>query len=223
MLKFIIIIIFINFIIIFNNMIIFYCNLMIQYYIRVGCTYYSVILVMLRFWILDLIFIYLNKFSKLKLIIFVNILMILVIFFILIDLILFYLIFKIDFYFFLIIYWGGIPERLRAGYYMKIYIKIKYGYIIFRVGIIDRIIVRILCLVQIDIKSIVAYSSVVHINLILCRLITFFKVRISGGYVMIISHRLCSSGIFYIVNLYYERLLFLNKGIVSNLPTVIIW
>ncbi|KAG5318552.1 NU4M oxidoreductase, partial [Pseudoatta argentina] len=102
-------------------------------------------------------------------------------------------------------------------------VRIKYGYIIFRVGIIDRIIVRILCLVQIDLKSIVAYSSVVHINLILCRLITFFKVRISGGYVMIISHRLCSSGIFYIVNLYYERLLFLNKGIVSNLPIVIIW
>jgi len=47
---------------------------------------------------------------------------------------------------------------------------------------------EILCLVQVDIKRIVAYSSVVHINLMLCRLITFYKVGILGKYVMIISH-----------------------------------
>ena len=73
----------------------------------------------------------------------------------------------------------------------------------------------ILCLVQVDMKRI-AYSSVIHINLMLCRLITFYKVGILGRYVMIISLGLCSSGIFYIINLYYERsrrrLLFLNKG-----------
>ena len=83
----------------------------------------------------------------------------------------------------------------------------------------------ILCLVQVDIKRI-AYSSVVHINLMLCRLITFYKVGILGRHVTIISLGLCSSGIFYIVNLYYERSgrwLFLNKGIVRNLPIVIIW
>ena len=83
------------------------------------------------------------------------------------------------------------------------------------------------CLVQVDIKRIVAYSSVVHVNLMLCRLITFYKVEILGKYVMLISHGLRSSGLFYIVNLYYERsgrrLLFLNKGIVRNLPTAIIW
>ncbi|KYN34035.1 NADH-ubiquinone oxidoreductase chain 4, partial [Trachymyrmex septentrionalis] len=64
-------------------------------------------------------------------------------------------------------------------------------------------------------KSIVAYSSIVHINLMVCRLMTHFKVGILGRYVMMVSHGLCSSGIFYIVNLYYlrsgRRLLFLNK------------
>ena len=54
--------------------------------------------------------------------------------------------------------------RLIEVYYK---IRIKYEYIIFSVGIVSSIIVGIL--VQIDIKSIVAYSSVVHINLILCR------------------------------------------------------
>ena len=84
---------------------------------------------------------------------------------------------------------------------------------------------EILCFVQVDVKRI-AYSSVVYINLMLRRLITFYKVGILGKYVMLISHGLCSSGIFYIVNLYYERsgrrLLFLNKGIVRNLPTAMI-
>ncbi|KYM76959.1 hypothetical protein ALC53_12616, partial [Atta colombica] len=48
---------------------------------------------------------------------------------------------------------------------------------------------------------------VVHINLMLCKLIIFYKVGIFGRYVMIISLGLCSSGIFYIpeINLYYER------------------
>ncbi|KAG5329096.1 NU4M oxidoreductase, partial [Acromyrmex heyeri] len=112
---------------------------------------------------------------------------------------------------------------------MEIYYKVmvKYNYLIFSVGIVGGIIVRILCLVQIDMKSIVAYSSVVHMNLILARFMTLFKVGILGGYIMIISHGLCSSGIFYMVNLYYERsgrrLIILNKGIIGNLPVVIMW
>ena len=91
---------------------------------------------------------------------------------------------------------------------------------------IGRIIIGIICLVQVDIKSMVAYSSVVHINLIIRRFITHFKVGIIGGYIIIISHGLCSSGIFYIVNIYYlrsgRRLLFLNKGIIGNLSSIII-
>jgi len=49
----------------------------------------------------------------------------------------------------------------------------------------------------------IAYSCVVHINLMLRRLITFYKGGILLKYVMIIFHALCSSGVFYIVNLYY--------------------
>jgi len=90
---------------------------------------------------------------------------------------------------------------------IEIYYKVgvKYGYIIFRVKITGKIIVRISCLVQVDIKRIVAYSFPIHINLMSYMLITFYKVGILGKYVMIISLKLCSSRIFYIVNLYYER------------------
>lgn len=105
--------------------------------------------------------------------------------------------------------------------------SLKYNYFILRLGIVGRFLSRILCIVQIDIKRLVAYSSVVHINVILCSLITIFKLRFLGGYIIIISHGLCSSGLFYMVNLFYyrtgRRLLIFNKGIIVNLPSFIIW
>lgn len=112
---------------------------------------------------------------------------------------------------------------------LEIFIKrrIKYNYLIFRIRIIGRILVGMVCLVQVDIKSLVAYSSVVHINLILCRIITLFNLGFLRRYIIIISHGLCSSGLFYIVNIYYRRtirrLLILNKGLIRKLSILILW
>lgn len=104
---------------------------------------------------------------------------------------------------------------------------VKYNFLIFRVGIIGRLYVSLICLVQIDIKKLVAYSSVVHINIILCSILTLIKLGFIRAYILIISHGLCSSGLFYIVNLYYERsfrrLIFFNKGILNIYSSLRIW
>lgn len=104
---------------------------------------------------------------------------------------------------------------------------IKYNNFIIRIRLIGRLMIRLICFVQIDIKSIVAYSSIVHINLILARLLTLRKIRFFRTYLIIISHGLCSSGLFYIVNLYYyrssRRLIIFNKGIINILPLFSIW
>ncbi|KYQ52680.1 NADH-ubiquinone oxidoreductase chain 4 [Trachymyrmex zeteki] len=103
---------------------------------------------------------------------------------------------------------------------------IKYGYLIIRVGVVGATLTSLTCLTQVDIKRMVAYSSVVHINLILCRLITLYKTRMLGRYIIIVAHGLCSSRIFYIVNIIYDRsnrrLLFLNKGSLRNIPAITI-
>lgn len=110
-----------------------------------------------------------------------------------------------------------------------IFIKrsIKYRNLIIRIGIWGSLIIRLVCLVQIDIKRLVAYSSVVHINLILCSLIRFIKLGFIRSYIIIIAHGLCSSGLFYIVNIYYyrsyRRLILINKGIINILPSFTIW
>jgi len=344
MIKFIIIILFINLILINNSLIIFYYNLC--YFMRFliifiyifknliyisvslffGHEFYSLWLYILRIWIVGLMIIRVEKIDTIKILLFINLILILIIFFSIIDLLVFYFLFEIRLVptFFLIIYWGRNPERLRAAYYLIIYILlvsfplllyifkiyifrmtlkfdlikiimiyyffgvweffiiftsffikipiyiihiwlpkahveapvygsmilagillkigrygiirlveiffkivINYRYLIFRVRVIGRFLVSLGCLVQVDIKRLVAYSSVVHINLILCSLLTLIKLGILRRYIIIISHGLCSSGLFYIVNLYYSRtsrrLLLLNKGMLEGIPTMAIW
>ena len=50
-----------------------------------------------------------------------------------------------------------------------------------------------MCLRQVDIKVLVAYSSVVHIRLLLRGMFTLLKIGLLGSYVLIISHGLCSA------------------------------
>lgn len=67
-----------------------------------------------------------------------------------------------------------------------------------------------------DLKALVAYSSVAHIGIVLGGLFTLFYWGYRGRLIIIISHGIVSSGLFCVVNLYYERIsrrsLFLNKG-----------
>lgn len=102
--------------------------------------------------------------------------------------------------------------------------RLKFSYLFLRVRLVGSFLISMVCLIQIDIKRLVAYSSVVHINIILCSLMTLFKIGFLRRYILIISHGLCSSGLFYMVNIYYRRtfrrLLILNKGIISNLSII---
>lgn len=78
------------------------------------------------------------------------------------------------------------------------------------------------CMIQVDIKRLVAYSSVVHINFLLLAILSLIKVGFLRSYIIIVGHGLCSSGLFYIVNVYYRksmsRIIFLNKGIIFLIP-----
>ena len=79
---------------------------------------------------------------------------------------------------------------------------------------------------QLDIKLIIAISSIVYIGIILIRILLIIKLRIFGRYYIIISHGFISSGLFYLVNLIYiktnRRLIFTNKGTIIFIPSLII-
>lgn len=75
-----------------------------------------------------------------------------------------------------------------------------------RVRVIGRIYVIFSCIRQVDVKSLVAYSSVVHIAPVFFSLLFYSFIGLMGGLLIILSHGICSSSLFFILNVGYEFL-----------------
>ncbi len=86
---------------------------------------------------------------------------------------------------------------------------------------------RVLCCRISDIKVLIAYSSVVHIALIILNLLGNRGLGISGIWWAMLAHGLVSSGLFAGANILYERAhsrrMLLNKGGVRKLPRLSIF
>nr|YP_009561713.1 NADH dehydrogenase subunit 4 [Pentacheles validus]QAT80327.1 NADH dehydrogenase subunit 4 [Pentacheles validus] len=87
--------------------------------------------------------------------------------------------------------------------------------------------VSLMCLRQVDMKSLIAYSSVAHMGFVLCGLVVFSWWGLNGAVVMMIGHGLCSSGLFSLSNMVYERLgsrsLLISKGLLNFMPNLSLW
>lgn len=106
-------------------------------------------------------------------------------------------------------------------------IGIKFNYIWIRISLIGGVLVRLICLRQIDLKALIAYSSVAHIGIVLRGLLTITYWGLRGSYTLILAHGLCSSGLFCLANISYERIgrrsLLINKGILNFIPRIALW
>lgn len=107
--------------------------------------------------------------------------------------------------------------------YSKVIVRVKFiGSYIVALRILGICYVGFICMRLNDIKALVAYSSVSHMGLILIGLIRGYLWGITGGLAIIISHGLSSSGLFCIVNIYYERTrrrsFYVSKGLMGILP-----
>merc|ERR1719195_477100 len=110
---------------------------------------------------------------------------------------------------------------IRMLYFLKITYTIK---IIIIISILGGRILRILCLINRDIKVIIAYSSVVHIALIIVNIFIKRLWSINGSIIIIIAHGVCSSGIFSCANIIYERthsrIIIINKRNLNFFPSL---
>lgn len=106
-------------------------------------------------------------------------------------------------------------------------VGLRINFIFIRIRIVGGVIVSLICLRQIDMKALIAYSSVAHIGLVLSGIITLNYWGFCGAFVIIIAHGLCSSGLFCLANISYERLmsrnLYLNKGLMNLIPRMTLW
>jgi len=99
--------------------------------------------------------------------------------------------------------------------------------ILIRTAITGAAATRLICIRQPDLKSLIAYSSVGHIGLILAGILSNSSWGLAGALIIIVAHGLRSSALFIIANLSYEithtRRIFLTKGLLSIAPIISIW
>jgi len=73
------------------------------------------------------------------------------------------------------------------------------------IALVGGLIASFICLRQTDAKSLVAYSSVAHMSLVIAGLALDNFLGVGGAIVIIVAHGLCSSGIFSLVGIVYQR------------------
>nr|YP_010939060.1 NADH dehydrogenase subunit 4 [Cryptocercus punctulatus]AVN68143.1 NADH dehydrogenase subunit 4 [Cryptocercus punctulatus]WLF00972.1 NADH dehydrogenase subunit 4 [Cryptocercus punctulatus] len=94
-------------------------------------------------------------------------------------------------------------------------------------SLIGGVLVSFICMCQTDLKSLIAYSSVAHMGMVIGGIMTLNYWGYCGSFTLMIGHGLCSSGLFCLANISYERLgsrsLMINKGLVNLMPSMSMW
>nr|QUQ05869.1 NADH dehydrogenase subunit 4 [Coleophora therinella] len=106
-------------------------------------------------------------------------------------------------------------------------INLKMNIIWIVISLLGGVYISLKCFCQIDIKSLIAYSSVAHMSMVIGGIMTMNNWGFIGSFVLMIGHGLCSSGMFCLANINYERLhsrsLFINKGMMNFMPSMSLW
>nr|APT41488.1 NADH dehydrogenase subunit 4 [Trichopygomyia trichopyga] len=106
-------------------------------------------------------------------------------------------------------------------------LSLKVSFIWVSISLVGGSLVSLLCLCQTDMKSLIAYSSVVHMGIVIGGVMTMTYWGYSGSYGLMIAHGLCSSGLFCLANIVYERSgsrsLLVNRGLLNLMPSLALW
>nr|YP_448915.1 NADH dehydrogenase subunit 4 [Sclerophasma paresisense]ABB81899.1 NADH dehydrogenase subunit 4 [Sclerophasma paresisense] len=110
---------------------------------------------------------------------------------------------------------------------IMINLGIKYNILFISISLFGGFMISLMCLCQTDLKSLIAYSSVAHMGMVLSGIMTLTYWGICGSLILMIAHGLCSSGLFCLANISYERVgsrsLLLNKGLINFMPSMSLW
>lgn len=82
---------------------------------------------------------------------------------------------------------------------------IYYSPVILVLAVISTTFACLTCLRQIDIKRIVAYSSIVHMNICIYSIFTLSPLAIKGAIFEMFSHGIISTGMFFLIGVVYNR------------------
>nr|WCJ52996.1 NADH dehydrogenase subunit 4 [Mindarus keteleerifoliae] len=106
-------------------------------------------------------------------------------------------------------------------------INLKYNFYLISLCLIGMFILSLVCFFQSDLKILIAYSSVVHMGLVIIGFLTLNNWGYFGSLILMVGHGLCSSGLFCLSNICYlrfkSRSIFLNKGLINIYPFLSFW
>nr|AAK85726.1 NADH dehydrogenase 4 [Bombyx mori] len=106
-------------------------------------------------------------------------------------------------------------------------VNLKLNYIWIIISLVGGLFISMKCFCQVDMKSLIAYSSVAHMSMVIGGIMVMNYWGFIGSYILMISHGLCSSGMFCLANINYERLhsrsLYINSGMMNFMPSMSLW
>nr|YP_010350392.1 NADH dehydrogenase subunit 4 [Ixodes hirsti]UOK09873.1 NADH dehydrogenase subunit 4 [Ixodes hirsti] len=111
----------------------------------------------------------------------------------------------------------------------SIYMKelMEMGDLIVVLSLMGGMFIGVMCLFQVDVKALIAYSSVCHMGVVLSGSLSMSFWGSYGSLLLMIGHGLCSSGLFCLANFMYERVftrsIMLLKGIGKIFPNLSLW
>nr|YP_009172238.1 NADH dehydrogenase subunit 4 [Hypsosinga pygmaea]ALF36395.1 NADH dehydrogenase subunit 4 [Hypsosinga pygmaea] len=104
---------------------------------------------------------------------------------------------------------------------------VPFNFWISSISLIGAIMTSMNCIRQKDLKSLIAYSSVAHMGLVLASIMTMSYMGFYGAILMMIAHGLSSSALFLMVNMIYSkhhtRNIISFKGLWNSFPNITFW
>lgn len=102
------------------------------------------------------------------------------------------------------------------------YFYLDFFFLIGLISFISLLYASLIALNQIDIKKIIAYSSIAHMNFALLGFFCFHSLGLAGAFFLMFGHGITSSALFFSIGILYDRyktrILFYYEGLATFMP-----
>nr|YP_009059439.1 NADH dehydrogenase subunit 4 [Philometroides sanguineus]AIN37105.1 NADH dehydrogenase subunit 4 [Philometroides sanguineus] len=118
---------------------------------------------------------------------------------------------------------AGLLLKLGCVGFVRVLDSVSYyqSYLMFLLSFLGMLLCSLSCAFQSDVKSLAAYSSVVHMGLYLVMVMSFSSVAKSSGFLVLLSHGFSSMLLFFLIGMFYHysgtRLIYYFSGLMSSL------
>nr|YP_010192464.1 NADH dehydrogenase subunit 4 [Dipterophagus daci]QZO77420.1 NADH dehydrogenase subunit 4 [Dipterophagus daci] len=117
----------------------------------------------------------------------------------------------------------GLYRLFQMFYYKMVFLSMY----LLVYNLIGAIVISGLIINEVDVKKLIAYSSIIHMNFLLSNFFSMTKIGLLGVIIVMVSHSMISSGMFYLVGLIYNRLMIrsmlMMKGLLNLFPFVFLY